>query len=280
MWSALPLAARIGATLAALLLFWIFAVGCVGGDGAPQQPAAASAQPQHPAAAPADSAVAQRMVPTAASATPAALGSLQVVLPGQPKPMGLQSNHVAYALSFAPTAAWTGKLSGPWASLGSAVLPATASSFTTLPSPGLAGDLPGDGATLQTWRFWWRASTSGRHVVVLQIANTAAVPAAATLTVDAQVKPVTTVNADDEGNHNAIAAADLGAGWHRLVVTLQQPVAASRGRQTTVNVFVRGPSASQPVDVTPWAAVPTAKPASAASAAASPRGGTRAIPMG
>lgn len=248
----------------------IFSFGLSGlkscADRAPA--ATAAAQPAPAASAPAR--------PSAASTTSAP--SLVVVFPALTPPSALTSGRVEYSLA---GATWLdfGKF-GEFATIGSVGVPSSTTSFSSLPVPALSAYLPARGLARESWTFWTRVQKPGEQVFAVRVQAPA--HAVAALHVDGLSAPV--VNLDNlgaAGQQTAIGQISLAAGWHEVEVSVTHSV-SELPASTRVDVFMRGPDESAPVNFTPFSpAVDTpVPPATSAPIPASAAVAPRAIPVG
>jgi hypothetical protein len=218
---------------------------------------ATAAQPAAPAAK------AQATLPVA---TPAASAPAVVILPGTPKPNGLQPQRAMYSIAVAQQRAGFNKWSTP-IPIGGGDVEARASSFGSLPVPSLNSTLPAGRAT-EAWTFQFLVQHEGQHVFLLRLTAKGYGAADATVAIDGQAVSVASADRD---HLTAAGTADLGAGWHQVVVTLDHVINAdSKPGSASATLFVRGPDASAPRSVVPYAQAPAASAPAVASSATAP----------
>jgi hypothetical protein len=197
---------------------------------------------------------------------------LVVVFPAQTPPAGLSSGRVEYTLDGAPQTGY-GEY-GQWVTIGTAGLPSSTTSFSSLPVSNLSANLPAHGLARESWTLWVRVKSAGDQMFAIQIQAPA--HAVAALHVDGQNSTV--VNLDNDGaagRQIAIGQIDLAEGWHTLTLSVvhssDQPPAAVRAE-----VFMRGPDEASPVNFTPYALASAPAPTFALGGTARPSARTPA----
>lgn len=213
--------------------------------------------------------------PSAASTTSA---PLVVVFPALTLPSGLTSGRVEYALEGAHWLDY-GKW-GKFVRIGSAGLSSSTTSFASLPVSGLAADLPAHGLARESWSIWTRVRKPGEQVFAVRVQAPA--HAVAALHVDGLAAPVVSLdNSGAAGQQTAIGQISLAVGWHEIEVSVTHSVGEPPS-STRVDVFMRGPDESTPVNFTPFspAADTPVPPVASAAVPAAAESAPRAIPVG
>lgn len=205
-----------------------------------------SPAPTTAAAQPVAAATATARPRTASTTMPA---PLVVVFPGLTPPAGLASGRVGYSLAGAVRIDY-GKY-GEFVKIGSAGVPSSTTSFSSLPVPSLSADLPARGLARESWTIWTRVHTPGEQVFAIRLQ--APDRAVAELHVDGQGSAIANLdNNGTAGQQTAIGQTSLASGWHEVEVSVTHSVGEPPS-STHVDVFMRGPDESTPVNFTPFA---------------------------
>lgn len=201
-----------------------------------------TAAPAHPATiAPA----------TSAPAPTVALGP--VMLPAQPAPAGVARGYAQRAIASSPAPAVYGDRP-QWTPLATAAEPAPTGSWSTAVPAALRAIGPSTGLVQTQITAYIRVQQAGAHTLVLS-ANSG--PVRASLTIDGQAQPLAIIARTCSAFTGCPAtpttsagSVALAAGLHQILVTAQTAVGDA---PAVLDVYARGPGASMPVAITPWA---------------------------
>ena len=241
--------------LAALVVFCVAIVSAFLSSPAPPtlpatHPAPAHVAPIRPAAA-----TPTRPATTAPATTPAvALGPVE--LPAQLAPAGLRQGYAVRAVASSPLPAVYGD-KPQWTALASETEPSATGSWSTALPAALRAIAPSAGLVRTRLMAYVRVQHQGAHTLILSVSGG---PAKVSLTVDGQAAPLVQIaracsafTGCPQADTTGAGSVTLAKGLHVLTLTAQDAVGDPAA---TLDVYQRGPSASMPVAVTPWA-VPT-----------------------
>ena len=194
--------------------------------------------------------------PQATAIAPSAAANVTSLLPGQPAPPGIKSGLASYQIQAAPEGAPDGT---PWVDIGTAVVSAPTTSFSTTPPSGLM--MPSSGQVRDVEGFWFQVSADGNQVMTLRLSGNATVTAE--LTVDGQADPMLTAKLEGGSFYSPaapatqVAAVGLAAGWHRAQLTMTRTLIRGVEYKAAADIYMRGPNDGAPMALIP-AAVPAA----------------------
>jgi hypothetical protein len=200
--------------------------------------------------------------PQVTTIAPSAAANVTSLLPGQPAPPGIKSGLASYQIQASPEGAPSGT---PWVEIGTMVVSAPTTSFSTTPPSGLM--MPSEGQIRDVQRFWFQVSADGDQVVTLRLSGNATVTAE--LTVDGQADPMLTAKLEGGSFYSPaapvtqVAAVGLAAGWHRAQLTMTRTLIRGVEYKAAAEIYMRGPN-----DQAPMALIPAAVPVAPLGAAA------------
>lgn len=244
--------------IAAVAVIAVAAMGWITHLPTPSEPAPnpAPAPAVHPVAiaAPAHTTT---VAPATSAPAPTVSAIGPVLLPAQPEPAGLTRGYVARSIASSQQPAVGDR--PVWTPLASEAEASPTASWSTAIPAAMRSIAPSSGIVRTRLVAFVRVATAGAHTIILSVSNG---PARASVTIDGQAQPLATIARACSAFTGCPAApttdagaAQLAAGLHTITLTATSAVSDP---PTVLDVYSRGPGASMPVAIVPWAVHATA----------------------
>lgn len=221
-------------------------------QGTAPQAKAPLAVPEHLAAQAAATSMAA-VAPGSAQVAVAPASLANALIPAQTAPEGLAPHFTGYALQ---GRAGEG---GAWVVIGTATVPATLADFTTEPRTEWKDVTPTQGRMRVVWQFWTEVPTGGTYTFIVSAHGNTRGSADVHIddAADATLQEAINGGLFVDDRAQAQVGVGLAKGWHKFVVGIEQGVSRTDDlHPLLLKAYIKGPSDTAPVQITPFAVPP------------------------